>query len=449
MLDIKKTDLTVLLHQKEYLKIRDIFEENNLVDLAAVVAELEFAEIIILFKIIDLNQSAEIFSYFSAEIKNALIEKFNSTQIKEVLEHLPSDDVNEMMGELPANLVKKVLSNVSKSKRQEINLLLSYPEDSAGSITNTKFVELKENDTMEVAINKIKLKGKQAESISDCYVVDSQRRLVGVVSLKNILYAQADELVKDISEEEEIFVYTHDDQEKVIQKIKRYDLFMIPVVNNDLRLVGVITVDDIFELMEEETTEDIQKMAAITPTEESYLNSSVFKMTMSRAPWLLLLMISSVFTEFVLSIFETPLSVLPVLSIFIPMVMGTSGNAGNQAAVMVLRGIAVDEITTKDSFRVLNQELKVSLVMAFIIFVASLLRIMILPPSITIDVAFCISLSIGVSLFVANLIGGLLPIIAVVLKQDPAAMAAPLITNIVDIVSLIVYFGLAVLILGI
>lgn len=446
---ITKEQLHKLINKRDVTTLKQIFSQYNVIDLSEVVAQLESDDILWLLRMLEKNISGIVFSYFSIEDQQRLIESFTKGDIQTVLNELYSDDINELLGELPANLVKKVLTNATADQRKEINLLLSYPESSAGSIMSTDFVELKQSDTMKQAIAKIKRQGQVAEVITDSYVINDQRVLVGAISLQHILFEDDQTLVGDIMEETVVSVSTHDDQEEVLRVMRKYDLMVVPVVNDDHCLIGIITIDDIMDIIREEVTEDIQKRAAISPTTESYLQTSVFQMTLSRVPWLMLLMVASIFTEFIIGRFEHSLDKIAVLAAFIPMVMGTAGNAGNQAAVMIIRGISVDDLTVKDSFKVLVKECKVSIIMGLILFAVTFARIMILPPNASLSVALCIGLSIMLSLFNANIIGGILPIVSLALKQDPAAMAAPLITNIVDIVSLLIYFMLAIILLGI
>lgn len=438
-----------IIKLKNKKSIIDYFEETNIVDFSLEVAELDFIDQLFVLKLLDKQDSAEVFSYFETEIQTALIEQFNQKEIVSVIDNLYSDDLSDLLGELPANLVKKVITSATTEQRKMINVLLSYPEDSAGSIMNTNFIELKENMTNDIALELIRKQGQNVETIHTAFVVDKKRVLLGSLSLKDILVHERNEPVTNLMDENIVFVTTHTDQEKVLELMKKYDLYVIAVVNDDNCLIGIITIDDIIDILEEQITEDIHKMAAISPTDEEYLQTSVLKMTMSRVPWLLLLMLGSIITEVIINGFEESLSVLPVLSAFVPMIMGTSGNAGNQTAVMIIRGIAVDGLSSKDLWKVFFKESKISIIMAVVMFVVALIRILVLPPSVTLDVAFCVALGLGISLFLSNIIGGVLPIISLMVKQDPAAMAAPLITNIVDVVSLVVYFYLCTTILGI
>ncbi len=446
---VTKSLLIELINENEVSKIKMIFENYNIVDLAEQVEKLELTQILYLFKVLHKAVSGQLFSYFDSESQEKLIEAFTSQEILDVLENLYSDDMADFVEDMPANIVKKVLSAATDDQREMINTLLSYPKDSAGSIMSTQFVELKENDTIEKSIKKIKHLGKIAETINFCYVTNKYRKLVGTISLKEIIYAKENEKIKELMDSDVIYVYTDTDQEQVAHLFKKYDVLVLPVVNNEDCLIGIITVDDIIDVFEDEVTEDIQKMAAIRPLEESYLETSSFEMMKSRIPWLLVLMVSATLTGAILTGFEEGLMVIPVLSAFVPMVMGTAGNAGSQAAVMVIRGIAVDDLKVKDLFKVLLKEFKIAAICGAVLFVVVMLRILILPPSVPLDIALVVSFAMVVSLFVAKLFGGLLPLIALSLKQDPAAMASPLVTTVVDALALIIYFLMCKYFLGI
>jgi len=441
--------LQEMISNKQIKRLREIFDDFNIVDLAELVQELSLQDLLFLFKILRNEITGILFSYFDSEHQETLIESFASHEIQDILDNLFSDDIAEFIEEMPANLVKKVLISATAEQRKEINLLLSYPENTAGSIMSTDFVELKKGDTIAQAIKKIKSQGKIAETINDCYVVDGERRLVGLVALKSILFQEADDLIDEYMEMDFVAVKTHDDQELVAQQMQHYDLLVIPVINEAQRFIGIITVDDIMDVLEEEVTEDIHKMAAIRPIEDSYLQASVMGMVKSRVFWLLILMISSTLAEHILAGYEEALATIPALAAFIPMIMGTAGNAGSQSSVMVIREISLKEISIKDIWKVIKIETHTSLLLGIVLFGVSILRIMILPPSVGLDIALVVSLSLIVSVLFSNVFGALLPLLAVVLKQDPAAMAGPLLTSLVDAFALIIYFTLCIGLLGI
>lgn len=448
-LEITKELISEFILGKQVKKLREVFDEFNIVDLAEYVNELEISEILFLFKILKKDITAPLFSYLNIDIQQKMIEAFTSNEIQFMLDNLYSDDVIEIMGDLPANLVKKILKAASKEQRDEINMLLSFAPNTAGSLMSTDFVELEADDSVAVAIKKIKKQGKIAETISFCYVVNSKRKLVGTIALRDILFAPVNSLISDLMDSDVVCVQVSDDQEDVANIMKKYDLLVAPVVNDQYCLIGIITVDDIIDVMQAEVTEDIQKMAAIVPVSETYLDTTAWTLAKSRLPWLMGLMITATLTGTILGEFETALEAIPALSAFVPMVMGTAGNAGSQASVMVIRGITVDGLEFKDIARVLWKELRVGVVCGLLLFVVVMLRIMLLPPVVIIDVALVIALSTTLSLAIAKIIGGSLPLIALACKQDPAAAAAPFITTCVDTVSLLIYFFLSVTLLGI
>lgn len=448
-LEITQALLEEFIRDKQVKKLRELFDEFNIVDLTDVVNELTLSEILFLFKILRKDVSGALFSYLSVDHQQGIIEAFTNNEIQAILESVYSDDIVDFITDMPANVVKKILQAATKEQREEINTLLSYPENSAGSLMSTEYVELEDTDTIGEAVKKIKRQGKVAETISYCYVINAKRRLVGTIALKDILFEPVNDLIADHMDSDIVYVETIDDQEEVARVISKYDILVVPVVNDQKCLIGIITVDDIIDVIQDEVTEDIQKMAAIVPVEDSYLNTSVFKMAVSRIPWLLALMITATLTGGILGKFEDALAVIPALASFVPMIMGTAGNAGSQASVMVIRGIAVDGLNIKDIGTILFKELKVGLICGAVLFVIVVLRIMFLPPSVSIDVALVVATSTIVAMILSKLMGGLLPLLALALKQDPAAMAAPLITTIVDTLSLLVYFYLCVKFLGI
>ncbi len=432
-----------LIEGRKFQEIRDVFNYYNLVDLAVMVEELQLEQILLLFKILKREISAEMFTYLSYAKQEELINAFTSPEIKGMLENLYSDDIIDFIEELPSNLVKKILQAASEDQRTEINLLLSYPEDSAGSMMTTEFVELKETDTIKRAIARIKTQGRVAETITNCYVVDQNRRLVGSIRLREILFANEDELISEVMDTDVISVMTNDDQEVVANVFKKYDFSVLPVVNDEERLIGIITADDIIDVLYEETTEDIQKIAAIMPTEGSYIETSIMEMAKSRITWLIILMVSATFTGFIIQGYESTLALIPALAASMPMIMSTAGNAGSQSSIMVIRGISVDDMTIKDIGLVVWKELQVGFVIGILMFVVNVLRLLIFTPDVGLMTDLVISGTVFLTILMAKVTGGLLPLVALLFKQDPAAMASPLITTIVDALALIVYFNLA------
>ncbi len=440
---LHKKVFKALIEGRKFQEIRDVFNYYNLVDLAVMVEELQLEHTLLLFKILKREISAEMFTYLSSSKQEELINAFTSPEIKGMLENLYSDDIIDFIEELPSNLVKKIIQAASEDQRTEINLLLSYPEDSAGSMMTTEFVELKESDTVKRAISRIKTQGKVAETITNCYVVDQNRVLVGSIRLREILFANEDELISELMDTDVISVMTNDDQEVVANVFKKYDFSVLPVVNDEERLIGIITADDIIDVLYEETTEDIQKMAAIMPTEGSYIETSILDMAKSRITWLIVLMVSATFTGFIIQGYESTLALIPALAASMPMIMSTAGNAGSQSSIMVIRGISVDDMTIKDIGLVAWKELQVGLVIGILMFVVNVLRLLIFTPDVGLMTDLVISGTVFVTILMAKITGGLLPLVALIFKQDPAAMASPLITTIVDALALIVYFNLA------
>ena len=448
MMEITSRQLKDLIELRQVRNLRSIFDEYNLIDLAEIVEQLELKEILFLFKTLKKDITSQIFTYLTYEKKQEIIQSFTSVEITSMLDNLYTDDIVDFLEEMPANIVKQVLNSVSVEQRADINLLLSYPEYSAGSIMSTDFVELEASDTVTKAIRKIKQQGKSAETISVSYVISQHRELMGTVRLRDILLAEIDDTVEDLMDVDVISVKTHDDQESVAHVIKRYDITVVPVVNDENRLIGIITVDDIIDVLEEEVTEDIQKMAAIVPIEGSYLKASIAEMTKSRITWLLVLMVSATFTGSIISGYEDALLLIPALAASIPLIMSTAGNAGSQSSAMVIRGIAIGELSSNDYYKVIWKEIQVALLSGLVLFVINWLRLMIFTPESSWTVDLVISLTLMLTVVISKIVGGILPLLAMFFKQDPAAMAAPLITTLVDALALIIYFNLAVSMLG-
>jgi magnesium transporter len=441
---INKKVFIALIAARKVSEIRALFEFYNIIDLATLCEDLNLEALLMLFKVLRKDIGAELFTYLSFNKQQEVIEAFSGPEIKRMLENLYSDDIVEFIDELPSNLATKILRHASEDQRADINLLLSYPEDSAGSMMTVDFVELKRTDSVKRAINRVKQQGRVAETITNCYIVDENRSLVGSIRLRDILFAEEDEIIEDLMETDVIALLTSDDQEQVANTFKKYDYNVLPVVNNEFKLMGVITVDDVLDVMYEETTEDMQKIAAIQPTDGSYKETNILEMTKSRIVWLVVLMVSATFTGFILQGYEEALTYIPALAISLPMIMSTAGNAGSQASIMVIREIALEEVKLTDLWKVMVKELKIALVIGLILFVINVLRLMIFNPENSIQVDLVISLTIFVTVLLAKATGGLLPLLALAIKQDPAAMASPLITTIVDALALLVYFNLAI-----
>ncbi|MCF0110822.1 MAG: magnesium transporter [Erysipelotrichaceae bacterium] len=439
---------------KDMQGLRDYFDDHNIIDLAEVCEELHERDLLLLFKVLRKDVSATLFTYFTQDTKEELIRHLTGPDIMIMLENVATDDIADFIGEMPANLAKEILQAASPQTRDEINQLLSYKEGTAGSIMSTDYVELQDTDTVQVAIKKIKQQGKMAETINVCFVIDSQRRLIGSILLKEFLFEQRDVLISEIMDRDVIRVETVTDQEEAAEVMSKYDVTVVPVVNDENRLIGIITVDDIIDVIEEEVTEDIHKMAAVTPLEDSYMESGVLDLVRARLPWLLILMISGTFTSAIISGYEESLMAVPALSGFIPMIMGTAGNAGSQASTMVIRGIAVDGLDTKDVWKVLFKEFCISVICGIALFGINVVRISMFPSALVaaagaVKVAIVVALAVVLAMSAGKMTGGLLPILVKAVGLDPAAVAAPVITTLVDALSLFIYFRIAVSFLGI
>lgn len=441
-------ELVELLSTKQYTKLRQYLAELNEADIAALMEELEEEDMLKVFRILPKDLAADVFSYLDVDNQQLIITSLSDKEAANIINNLMADDAVDFLEEMPANVVKKLLANANPEARRDINHLLRYPEDSAGSIMTVEFVDLKENLTVSQAIERIRKVGVDSETINICYVLDAQRRLIGTVALRYLLLSEDDEIIGDIMHENVISINTLMDQEKVAMQFKKYDFTSMPVVDNENRLVGIITIDDIVDIMEEENTEDIEKMAAILPGDKPYMKTGVLETFKSRFPWLLLLMVSSVFTQAIITSFEQALSVYAVLTAFIPMLMGTGGNAGGQASVTVIRGLSLGEIEYRDVPRIIWKEIRVAVICGVCLAVTNFAKLMLFD-RLGVTVALVVSLSLVTVVLLAMFVGCILPIGAKRIGLDPAVMASPFITTIVDALSLIVYFQMATSFLGI
>ena len=443
-----------LLAQREFKAVRSILDVMNEVDIASLLSTLSDKELALAFRLIPKDKAAEVFSNMDTSMQTYLVTMFTEKELKELLDDLYMDDTVDMLEELPANLVKRILATVSASDRSMINQLLNYPEDSAGSIMTTEYVDLREEMTVGQAMAHIKKTGIHKETIYTCYVTDSRRKLLGLVSAKVLLLANEDDRLEDIMETHVIYVSTLDDQEEVANQLTKYNFIAMPVVDQERRLVGIVTFDDAMEILQEETTEDIEKMAAITPSDKPYLRTSVFKIFGQRIPWLLILMISATFTGMIISSFEDALAKFAVLTAFIPMLMDTGGNSGSQASVTVIRGLSLHEIEMRDIFKIIWKEVRIGLLCGVTLAVVNFGKIMLVDrmllgnTSITPLVAVVVCLTLVATVFLAKLVGCVLPIVAKRIGFDPAVMASPFITTIVDALSLMIYLQVATVLLG-
>lgn len=441
-------EIKELLETKQYTRLRQKMTDLNEADIAAVMEELEEEELLKMFRILPKSMAADVFSYLEVDNQQLIITTLSDKEAASIINNLMADDATDLLEEMPANIVKKLLANANPETRRDINHLLQYPEDSAGSIMTVEYVDLKENLTVTEAINRIRKVGLDSETINICYVLDSKRTLLGTVALRYLLLSEADEIIGDIMHENVIAINTLMDQEEVAQMFQKYDFTAMPVVDNEHRLVGIITVDDIMDILQEETTEDIEKMAAIVPSDKPYMKTSVFETWKKRMPWLLLLMISATFTGAIIASFESALSTYVVLTAFIPMLMDTGGNAGGQASVTIIRGLSLNEIEFKDMFRILWKEIRVAILCGVTLAVANFAKLMLFD-RVGLSVSLVVCLTLAVAVVIAKMVGCMLPLIAKKIGFDPAVMASPFVTTIVDALSLLVYFQIAAQLLNI
>ncbi len=440
-------EIKELLETRQYTSLRQRIAEMNEADVAVILEELETEDMLKVFRILPKDLAADVFSYMEVENQQMIITSMSEKDAASIIDNLMADDATSLLEEMPANIVKKLLANASSETRSNINHLLRYPEYSAGSIMTVEYVDLKENLTVEQAIARIRKVGVDSETINICYVLDAQRRLLGTVALRYLLLSEPDDIIGDIMHENVISLHTLMDQEEVAAQFKKYDFTSMPVVDNENRLVGIITVDDVVDIMVEEATEDIEKMAAIVSSDKPYMKTGIFETFGKRIPWLLLLMVTSTFTEQIINIFTEALSACAALTMFIPMLMGTGGNAGGQVSVTVIRGLSLGEIEYRDVPKIIWKEMRVALMCGLTLSVASFLKLMFFN-RVGLMVALVVSLTLIFVLLLSKIIGCTLPILAKRIGFDPAVMASPLITTILDALSLIVYFQFATHMLG-
>ena len=445
--------LLKLLDEKRYYSLRDLFNTLNPADIATVFEDIDEARLPLLFRLLPKELAAETFVEMEPELQELLIRGFSDSELKEVIDELYVDDAVDIVEEMPANVVQRILTQAEPEMRKQINEILRYPENSAGSIMTTEYVSLRPNMTVEEAILRIRRTGIDKETIYTCYVTRGHK-LIGLVTVKDLLLCEDDEAtIESIMQEHVISVNTLDDQEQVAQMFSKYNFLALPVVDTENRLVGIITFDDAMDVMEDETTEDMEKMAAMLPSEHPYMRSSPFEIWKNRIPWLLLLMVSATLTGLVITKFEDALGILPCLTAFIPMLMDTGGNAGSQACVSIIRGISLNEIEFGDLFHVVWKEIRVAVLCGVCLAAACFGKIMLVDhlllqnTSVTTTVALVVCISMAMTVFMAKVVGSVLPLLAKKIGLDPAVMASPLITTIVDFLSLMAYFSVAVALL--
>ncbi len=436
-----------LIEEKKYAEIKQILNKMNDYDIAEIFEDLPTTEQLKIFRLLQKDIAADVFSYMETDTQSKLITLLSEKEAVDIINDMASDDAADLMDEIPANVVSRLLNKVDPEARRDINGLLNYPDDSAGSIMTTEYMDLKEENTIEDAIKKIKREYDDKETIDICFVTDKSRKLIGTVKLKDLVLNDEDKLIKEIMDDDIMSVNTLMDQEKVAQIIQDYDLTSIPVVDSENKLVGIITIDDVIDIIEEEATEDIEKMAAITPTEKPYLKLNVLDLYKSRIPWLLLLMISATFTGKIIQHYEAALASYVVLTSFIPMLMDTGGNAGGQSSVTIIRGLSLNDIEYKDTLKVIWKEIRVAVLAGLTLAVANFAKLLLID-KVTASVALVVCITLIVTVIIAKIIGCSLPILAKKIGFDPAVMASPFITTIVDAISLIVYFQIATHLLG-
>ena len=429
-----------LLQQRQFKAVRSILDVMNEVDIASLLSDLNDRELALAFRLIPKDKAADVFANMNNSMQTYLVEMFTELELRELLDDLYMDDTVDLLEELPANLVTRILDVVDSAKRAKINELLDYPEDSAGSIMTTEYVDLRKNMTVAQAMLHIKQVGIHKETIYACYVLEN-RRLIGIVTAKDLMTSPDSVLISDLMETEIISVNTHTDKEEVARLFSKYDLLAIPVVDTENLMVGIVTVDDALDVVVEEATEDITIMAAMNPSEKPYFETSVFHHARNRFPWLLVLMLSATITGAIITRYEDAFAAIPLLVSFIPMLMDTGGNCGSQSSTLIIRGIALDEIHFRDIFRVMFKEFRIALLVSLGLALANGLRILLIYHSLRL--ALVIGLSLIGAVVLAKLIGCTLPLFAKKVHLDPAIMAAPLITTVVDTCSIIIYFTIA------
>jgi magnesium transporter len=436
------------LNEKKFIELKDLLNSLSVVELIDLVDELQNSEALIVFRLLTKERAAELFSYLPSGTKVSLFQDLSLDELQTMINELYFDDLIDLIETLPANMVKTIIKYITNQDRVLINKFLYYPINSAGSIMTIEMVELKSSMDVAQAIEHVKVNAVDSETIYTCYVIDESRVLKGSVSLRKLLISDSDKNIEEIMDRSIKTIHTHDDQEFVASLFKKYDLMVLPVVDHEDRLIGIITVDDVIDVIDQENTEDFEKMAAIFPSQERYLDSSIFRLAKNRIAWLIFLMISATITGSIIRQYEDVLQSVVVLAVFIPMLMDTGGNSGAQSATLVIRGMAVGEIKSKDLMKVIWKETRVSTLVGIIMAMINFLRMMIFD-TVSIEVALVVSITLFITIVMAKIIGAILPIGAHKLKLDPAIMASPLITTIVDAAALVVYFYLAILILGI
>ena len=441
-----------LVKSRRIAQLRELLESVNSADFPSLFEELDDEDMVVIFRLLTKDKASDVFVELDPDQQEKLINNFTDKELKVVVDDLFMDDTVDLIEEMPSSVVKRIVKNIKPIDRKVINELLKYPEDSAGSIMTTEMIELKENMTVEKAFQIIKDTGIDKETIYICYVVDNSRKLIGTVAIKDLLISERDVLIKDILEENVISVLTTEDKEKVAKMFDKYNFMALPVVDTEDRLVGIVTIDDAIDVMQEENTEDFEKMAAMKPTEDTYFKTSVFTHAKNRIVWLLFLMLSSTFTGLLLERFQSAIAAVPLLVAFIPTIMDTGGNCGSQSSTLIIRGLALDEIKLTDIFKAIWKEIRVSFMIGAALALVTGLRIFLQYDGIhndqSIKIAFIVGVTLMATAMIAEIMGCVLPMLAKKLKLDPAIMASPLITTVVDLCSMLVFFSIATAVMG-
>lgn len=437
-----------LIDQKDIVNLKLELLKLNEADIAEILDEIDDNEKRIrIFRLLPKTIAADVFADLDLDNQQNIITSLSMKEAGTILDNLFADDAVDLIEEMPANIVTKLLKNTTKETRADINFLLKYPINSAGSIMNTAYIDLKENITVNQAIEKLRKEKEDTETLNICFVLDKERKLKGAIFLKDLLFNKPETLIKDIMETKVLYVNTYDDQEEVANSFSKYDVNTMPVVDSENRMVGIITIDDIVDIMEQEATEDIEKMAAISPTDKPYMKTSVFETWKKRIPWLLLLMISATFTGKIIQTYEEALASYVILTSFIPMFMDTGGNAGGQASVTIIRGISLKEIEFKDIFKIIWKEFRVAILTGITLAAANFIKLLVID-KVNMSIASVVCLTLIITIIFAKIVGCTLPLLAKKVGFDPAVMASPFITTIVDALSLITYFQIATILLG-
>ncbi len=439
----EEEDILNLLKNKKYNELREFLQDTNEIDIAEIISNLEDKHYsLILFRMLSETSASQVFAYLDLDKQVEIVTDFSDREIKEIMEEVFFDDIVDLIEEMPAEYVSKVLRSISKEQRALVNEFLGYPKDSAGSVMTIEYVSLHKNYSVQDALDHIKEVGLKKETVYSSYVVDNKSRLIGIISLRKLVTADPNLLISEIMEEDVIYVNTDDDQEYVSNLFQKYGFLAIPVLDRSNKLVGIVTYDDAFRILEEEATEDFQLMAAITPTDDVYLETDTKKLAKNRLPWIMVLMISATMTGLIINNNLEILGNFAILSTLIPMITDTGGNASSQSSTLIIRGMATGEIVDKDIFKILKKEIKVSTIIILVLSIIILVRVLFISQE-GINVALTVVLALIFTIYSSNIIGGLLPFGAKKLGLDPAVMAVPIITTMVDAISLIIYFNLA------